>query len=346
MTIPYICDKMTLYYDEDGYKMEGLLKGTFKQLDNNTYALKYENDYGLDSILERGVGSVGELAVLLQRHFHTKRGELKMKGGGFACTTFNAFNEKGEHILARNFDYKDAPCVVVWTAPEKGYKSVAVTDTNVMLYGEKLSQAKNKNRLLLAPYACMDGVNEKGLAIAVLEIKTKATKQKTGKKNITTTVMIRAVLDKCATVVEAIDLFRQYDMHDSLFCNYHYHIADAEGNSVVIEYVNNEMRLIYPENKTQYVMNFYLSSDGDNKKGFGYTREKWVKEAFAGKDGIMQEEQAMELLEKCRLDYKHKRGYMISSLWSAVYNCREKTMLLSTRMNYSKQYRFGVDYEL
>lgn len=322
--------------------MEKLLQGEFKKLNSCTYTLKYENDYALDALLDHGCKNIMELARFMQKHFGLKKGELKMNGGGFACTTFNAFNQTGQHILARNFDYKDAPCIVVWTQPENGYKSVAVTDTNVMLYGKKLGEKENKNRLLLAPYACMDGINEKGLAIAVLEIKTKATNQSTGRKNITTTVMIRAVLDKCATVDEAIELFGKFDMHDSLFCNYHYHIADASGKSVVIEYVNNEMRIIEPTDKTQYVMNFYLSADGDNKKGFGYTREKWVNEEFEGRNGIMNEDEAMKLLEKCKLDYKHKRGYMITSLWSAVYNCNEKTMLLSTGMDYSKQFKFGV----
>lgn len=322
--------------------MDNLLNGTLEKLDKCTYVLDYKNDYALDMLLDRGVKNVVDLARVLQKHFGTKNGELKMNNGGFACTTFNAFNDDNDHILARNFDYKDAPAVVVKTNPENGYKSIAITDTNVMLYGTRLNEKENKNRLLLAPYACMDGINEKGLSIAVLEIKTAATNQDTGKKDIITTVMIRAVLDKCATVDEAVELFSQYDMHDSLFCNYHYHIVDASGKSIVIEYVNNEMRLIEPYDKTQHVMNFYLSKDGDASKGFGYTRQKWVIEEFRKNNGHMNEQDAMKLLEKCKLDYKHRRGYQITSLWSAVYNCNKKSVLLSTGMNYNKQYIFNI----
>lgn len=322
--------------------MDNLFLGKLEKLDDCTYVLDYKNDYALDMLLERGVKSVGDLAVTMQKHFGTKKNELKMHSGGFACTTFNAFNEDGDHIIGRNFDYKDAPAVVVLTNPENGYKSIGVTDTNVMLYGTKLNESKNKNRLLLAPYACMDGINEKGLSISVLEIKTAATNQSTGKKDITTTVMIRAVLDKCANVDEVVELFKQFDMHDSLFCNYHYHIVDASGKSIVIEYVNNEMRLVEPYDKTQHVMNFYLSKDGDASKGFGYTRQKWVIEAFRENKGIMSEQDAMKLLEKCKLYYKHKRGYMITSLWSAVYNCNKKSLLLTTGMHYDKQYNFSI----
>lgn len=325
--------------------MRNLLHGTLRKMDANTYFLHYTDDYALDALLEHGVRNAAELVYLAGKHFGTKSGELKMNGGGFACTTFNAFTSAWEPILARNFDYKDAPAVVVWTAPKKGYRSVAMTDTNVMLFGSKLGEKENRNRLLLAPYACMDGVNEKGLAIAVLEIKAKATHQHTERKNIITTVMIRAVLDRCATVDEAVELFRQFDMHDSLFCNYHYQIVDASGKSIVIEYVHNEMRLIAPDGRVQYVMNFYKSADGDNRKGFGYTRQKWVEEAFARCGETMDEPQAMQLLEKCRLDYRHKFGYPITSLWSAVYNCTKHTMLLSTGMQYETQYLLGVEYD-
>ncbi len=323
--------------------MENLFKGKLKRLDKNIFLLRYDNDYALDMLLERGVKSIGDLGVTIQKHFGAHKGDIKMNGGGFACTTFNAFTENGEHFLARNFDYKDAPCVVVWTAPKNGYKSIAVTDTNVMLYGKKLGEKENINRLLMAPYACMDGMNEKGLAIAVLELKTKATKQETGKTPITTTVAIRAVLDKCATVEEAVELFKKYDMHDSLFACYHYQITDASGKSVVIEYINNEMNVLYPEDKYQYLLNFYATPNTPIEKGFGYTREKWLHEEFEATNHIMSEERAMQILERVKLYYKHKRGYMITSLWSAIYNMNSKKVLFCAGMDYKTKYTFGVE---
>lgn len=325
--------------------MKNLLMGEFKRVDRNTFFLNYQNDYGLDKLLEKGVGSIPDLLAFVQKHFSLQSSDVKVNLGGGACTTFNAFTEDGKHIFARNFDYKDAPCIVVWTNPENGYKSVGITDTNVMLYGNKLSQKKNKNRLLAAPYTCMDGINEKGLAIGVLEIKTKATKQETGKTPITTTVMIRAVLDKCATVDEAIELFKKYDMHDSLFCNYHYQITDANGKSVIIEYINNEMVVVEPKDKTQYALNFYATPNIPLEKGFGYTREKWLHEEFAETNHIMNEDRAMKILERCKLWYKHDRGYMITSLWSEVFNCNDRTMLLCTGMDYNTKYHLGVDYQ-
>ena len=322
-----------------------LFNGKLKKINETTYFLKYEDDYGLDALLKRGTSNVADLCGYVQKYFGAKKKDVKIKTGGAACTTFNAFNENGDHLLARNFDYKDAPAIVVWTAPENGYKSVAMTDPNVMLHGKKLGEKENLNRLLAAPYTCMDGINEKGLAIAVLELKVKATKQETGKIPIITTVMIRAVLDKCATVEEAVELFQQYDMHASLFCDYHFQIADASGKSVVIEYINNKTKVIWPEDKYQYALNFYVTPNYPIEKGFGYTREKWLHEEFEETNHIMNEERAMKILERCKLYYKHKRGYMITSLWSAVFNCNAKTMLLCTGMDYNTKFELSVDYK-
>ena len=34
---------------------------------------------------------------------------------------------------------------------------------------------------------------------------------------------------------------------------------------------------------------------------------------------------------------------MVIALWSAVYNCNEKSMLLCAGMDYTKKYKFYVD---
>ena len=78
-------------------------------------------------------------------------------------------------------------------------------DTSFMVYGSTLRyNLLNSYCVLVAPYCCMDGINEKGLAIAVLHMRAKATDQKdSSKKVITTTAMIRAVLDTCASPTSA-----------------------------------------------------------------------------------------------------------------------------------------------
>ena len=91
-----------------------------------------------------------------------------------------------------------------------------------------------------APFAPMDGMNEKGLCVAVLMIQDRpGFQQDTGRPDLTTTTAVRLLLDKAADVEEAVDLLSQYDMHASAGMMVHFALADATGHSVVVEYIDN-----------------------------------------------------------------------------------------------------------
>ena len=322
---------------------------TVSRLDGNIFLMDYKYDYDIDDLLKNGISSTAQLLgyACKKTLFGVKL--LSLGEGSHACTTFNAFNESGDHLLGRNFDYKEAPCMVVWTHPEGGYASISVVDCNFMLYGNFNKPLRSMNRLqtLLAPYCCVDGMNEKGLAVAVVEIKSKPAKQNTGKTNITTTTVIRAVLDKAATVDEAVEIFRSFDMHDAFFCAYHYQITDAYGKSVILEYVDNEIKLIYPEEReearpVQSAANFFISPGGDNTKGFGYERAQAADERLALTGGVLSERSAMNLLNDVHLNYRHRLGYQVITLWSAVYNSNKLTVDICARLNYNRTYTFSV----
>ena len=153
-------------------------------------------------MLRNGVDSISGLLKFVVDQLPEKHGEIKTGdyiGGG--CSTFEAYTPDGDHTLARNFDFKDAPCFIVWTHPKNHYESISVVDTNFMVYGKSINRFNNRNsfQTLLAPYCCVDGLNDQGLSIAVLQLKTKPTRQTDASKlNIVTTAMIRGVLDTCA----------------------------------------------------------------------------------------------------------------------------------------------------
>ena len=284
---------------------------TLKQIDDNVWIMDYKCSYGLDGILDQGTKGIMDAVRFLQKQVKIPPLSLNPEKDGFACSTYNAKTPEGDYILGRNFDYKAAPCLVCWTAPEKGYKSMSVVDTTFFIHGTKyfpMSKAKNHLRALAAPYTSMDGINEKGFSIAVLEIKSKATKQNTGKKPFITTVAIRAALDKCATVQEATELFASYDMQDLLGINYHYQLADAQGNSAIIEYVDNKMVVISQEEGKENLMltNYFLTEGGDNHDGRGYDRYEKIETTLKAKGGTLTEKEAMKLLSEVTLHYRHK----------------------------------------
>ena len=322
---------------------------SIKQIDKNLWTIVYKNNYGLDKLLDKGCGTIMDAVLFLQKEVSFPALEVNPDHSGFACSTFNAKTAEGQYLFGRNFDYKEAPCMVCWTAPEKGYRSVAVIDTTFFIHGTKyhpLHKSKKKLHAMGAPYMAMDGINEKGFSVGVLEIKSKATKQNTGKKPIITTVAIRAVLDKCETVDEAIELFSSYDMHDSIFINYHYQFADAYGTSAIIEYVDNKMYVIRQEKKDGCLAltNYFLTPGGDNHDGRGMDRYEHITKTLESKNGVITEDEAMKLLSEVTLNYQHKTlKHQVITLWSAVYNCNEKSMLLCAGMDYDKKYKFYVD---
>ena len=334
------------------------------KLSDSIYLLDYQSDYHLPELMSKGVSSIGELMAFAAdaltlglRVFRPGTDE------GAGCTTFEALTPDGNHLLARNFDFRSAPCFVVWTHPDTGYASISVVDNNFMAYGTSLRFNKlNSYRTLLAPYCCVDGMNEKGLAIAVSQLRAKATNQNApGKKDITTTAMIRAVLDTCADVDGAIDLIKSYNMHDSLWTNYHYQIVDAHGRSVIVEYIDNVLHIYergsdeYPVTGSvyeddgldrQYAANFSLTKDIGSFEivQHGEDRVEAVKSVLRAKDGILTEREAMDLLSHVKLNYKHDRyPWSVNALWSAVYNTAEGTMIIAGNMDYKNIFTFRVN---
>jgi len=237
--------------------------------------------------------------------------------------------------------------MLVWTAPKGGYKSVSMINLGFLSYSADYLPDKYFNRILTlaAPYVPLDGMNEKGLSIGVLQIMDEATDQNSEKQDVTTTVMIRAVLDKAADVPEAIEIFKSFDMHDSVGSCYHYQIADKSGNSAIIEYVDNEMKVIYPENegengfKYQAAANFYLTEGVDDPDGFGQDRYQIMMNKLNETQGILNINEAMNLLEAAKIESKiWEDGWEDKTQWSIVYDLNELKINISVGMNYNTVY--------
>ncbi len=349
---------LTTFGDGAYYKNLWPTMSSLRNLDKNVYLIDYQYDYDIDDLLNTGVSSAAELLVYASKHILNNAMSFEMGNFDLGCSAYEAYNENGDHIMGRNFDYMDAPCYVVWTHPDDAYASISMVDGNFLLTTDRLQPTSLGGRFqtLLAPYLCLDGMNETGFAVTVLQIHDNGTAQNTGKKDMFTTAMIRACLDKCATVEEGIALFNSFDMHDtlalgySLGCCYHYLLTDATGDAAIIEYVNNEMRVIRsdnPEFQRLYVTNFYVSEDGgvgsDKYDPEGMERYEIIGGTLAENNNVLDFDQAFNLLSNVHLNYRHSNNlYNITTLWSCLYNNNRLTMNLAARMDYGKIYTFSV----
>ncbi len=310
---------------------------SIKQIDEyGLYEAHFAHDYALDELIANGGASTdAELTNFLIDKI-LKGLPIEFNIPDFGCSTFLAENDSNQYLFGRNYDLDPVPSMVMFTSPEEGYKSISIANANVI--GIEVNQESlsimQKAMALAAPYVMMDGMNEKGLAIAVLLIKDEATNQDTDKPDLTTTSMMRLVLDKAQNVEEAIALFEAYDMHASANSAYHFQIVDKEGNSAVIEYVENEINVIRKEEgENQFLTNFMISEE---VYGFGHGHDRFeiLEETLNTENGQLNEDEALALLESVKQD---------TTQWSVVYNLETLSLDVTVHGDFDTIYSYSFN---
>ena len=309
-----------------------------RKLEDGLYSMEYKGDYGLDLFLEQG-GAADDLAVaefVIQDVFHGLF-PVDLGGTSFGCSTISARTSEGEVVFGRNFDWGTCTALIVQTRPAKGYASVSTVNMDFLNLGLRMPE-ETQMRLLsvAAPFAPMDGMNEKGLCVAVLMIQdSPGFQQDIGKTDLTTTTAVRLLLDQAADVEEAVELLSQYDLHASAGMMVHFALADATGHSVVVEYIDNEMVVT----ETEVVTNYYLSPG--EKYGIG-TEESKIRYAML-KD-LLQSSSSLDMDGiRDALDSVSKHNFdseFASTEWSIVYNQSTGEARYYHRENYQKYYSF------
>ncbi len=311
--------------------------GTLERVgDTSLFTMDYIGDYGFDDFLETGAATDPELINFIAGRL-LKGLPMEFDLPDLGCSTFAVETPEGEHLFGRNFDMYYSPALFVRTAPDNGYQSISMVNLAYIGFGEnKLpTNLANSFLTLAAPYVPLDGVNEKGVAVGVLLIDTEPTNQDTGKVDITTTTAIRMILDKAATVDEALDLLGQYDMHASANSCYHFQIADATGKAVVVEYIGDEMNVVDSPRATNFLL-----TPGDWDFGAGQDRFDILERTMTEQNGIFTEAQAMDLLES--VSQKVRKDKTSTTQWSCVYNQDRGTVDIAVGMDYDNLYTFGI----
>ncbi len=311
-----------------------------ERLEDGLYYMDYTGDYGLEAFLEQG-GASSDLAVAdfaVKRFFHGAV-NLHLQPEGFGCSTLAASGPEGRAIFGRNFDWGSCTALVVKTRPKDGYASLSTVNMDFLDLGLGLSEEMTVRLLsIAAPYAPLDGMNEKGLCAAVLMIEDHpAFAQDNGRPDLTTTTAVRLLLDQAADVEEAIDLLEQYDLHASADMMVHFALSDASGRSVVVEYIDNEMQVV----ETPVVTNFYLAA-GD--KQYIGTAESLIRYEMlmnvSQTEDVMTMEQVREALES--VSKHHFDSPFASTEWSIVYDQTNDKAYYYHREDYTHAFPFYI----
>lgn len=222
--------------------------------DNGMYQMTYYGDYGFDDFLKIGATNDKDIEEYVTKRL-LKGISIKFNVSESGCTAFVTRNENNDVIFARNFDFDYAPSLQLYTNPKNGYASVSTVNLSFAGYTkDNLSTngvSFNNFLTLASPYLPFDGMNEKGLTVALLAVPEVQIKNDSSKITLNTTTTIRLILDNASNVDEAIELLRKYNIYFSgdVYC--HYLIADSTGKSVIIEYYDNEIQVIETDKEYQ-----------------------------------------------------------------------------------------------
>jgi predicted choloylglycine hydrolase len=229
-------------------------------------------------------------------------------------------------VFGRNFDFPANPALLLWTYPDDGYKSVSMVDLGYFGYS-MVNQPSEPRGLEFIAYLPFDGMNEKGLVVGMAAIPYAEPPSSTGKVSIGEIEVIRLLLDYASNVEEAIELIEDYNvvMTEPPI---HYLIADAYGNSVIIEFLDTKMEL-YKSNESQIITNF-LVSQVNLPDGSPCMRYNAV---YAGIENNvdMSVEGAFNLLEA---------SAQSSTIWSVVYDIQNLTIHVVMGGKYTQIHSF------
>lgn len=314
----------------------------------NLYRMNVDYDYQLDDIIKRGITDDQSMidAILAEALPHLP---VKIKAPKFGCTAFTLTDENGQTHMGRNYDFKrDTSAMLVYCTPKNGYKSVAFAAMDNVSANVPDENLKKKLASLTAPFICLDGMNEKGVSIAVLTLDSTPVHHDTGKPTIATTLAIRLVLDRAATTQEAVDLLRGYDMFASSGRDYHFYITDASGDGRAVEYDCDSPTRELVDTKIEAITNFYAIYKEkvlpNQKNGiYGHGRERY--------DAVMEVLETQSpytdatVWEALKASSQDPNPVDITSntQWSINFNNTARTAAIAIRRNWQDVTVYALD---
>lgn len=328
-------------------KFGPMVKGarSVQKLDDGLYYMEYRGDDAFAGLVARGgIRHSGELSAYI----------LEFLSGGFyrpdagkpepvqyGCSALTARTPEGGVLMGRNFDFNSATGMVLHTIPAQGYETYTTFNLNFLGFGEGWLPEGFKNRYmaLSALFLALDGINEKGLAVADLMAGDDAqTHQDSGKPALTTTSAICYLLKNAADVDEALELLRGIDMHSDIGAAHHYAISDASGRSVVVEYVDDRMEIV----ESPAVTNHYLCAAKRNV-GLqeGDLRYDYLCREFGEAGGVMDKRQLTTAIAS--VSQAQRSEEFLGTAWTMVMDLTDPAVTYYSRRHFDKPVRFEFE---
>lgn len=314
----------------------------------NLYSMEIKYEYSLDEIINYGIKDDQTMIdAILKESLPLIPAKINVPDYG--CTSFTLTDTDGDVHMGRNYDFrKDTSAMMVYCAPKDGYQSVAFAALDNVSANVPDESTAKKLATLTAPFICLDGMNEKGVSIAVLTLDSEPVRQNTGKPVIATTLAIRLVLDRAATTEEAVELLRSYDMFSSSGRDYHFYITDASGDGRVVEYDPDSEDRNLIATPTEAVTNFFIRYKDkvlpNQKNGiYGHGRERYdaVMKVLDEEKGNYTNATVWEAM-KVAAQNPDPDAITSNTQWSVSYNNTDLTAEIAIRRNWEDVTNFEI----
>ena len=230
-----------------------------KYVGSDLYTMNFQQDYHLDKALDANIKSESDLLKFIcDDMFFGYQVDANLEK--YACSAFVTKTPDGKYLGGRSFGLGGTDTLCVYTHPSDGYASISTVSTDMLNVGADnaypTTSLEGRAALLATPYIAVDGMNEKSLFTALLDLSMGETHMETGNRDLTVTMAVRLLIDRAATVDEAIELLRNYDIHTGHGWTQHLFVGDASGDGAVIEWHKGQMKVV----KSPICTNFRLSS--------------------------------------------------------------------------------------
>lgn len=253
------------------------------------------------------------------------------------CTCFAAMGNTDSVFFGRNFDFPNSIPLLLYTNPSDGFASISMTDLQFFgLDRKKLRDSTfNKRQLLKAPWLPIDGINENGVAIGIMVVESENPPSEPQKHTINEAAVIRLILDYAKNLEHAIELINDYNISTTLFdaTPEHYLISDSKGKSVIVEFIDEEVKIIRNQHPWQVATNFNVF--GQDSTSISCSRFLTASMELKKHNGILDSQQSMELLKNT--------SQFNSTKWSVVYNLTSKDIYIGIAQNYVDIYKFNLE---
>jgi hypothetical protein len=316
----------------------------------NAYVMDYYVDYNMAEVRAHGI-DVGDvenslIAVFCPRWIQPAVARLKVAyldepittiATGDHCSTVMLHSKNGHVYFGRNFDYEHDSCLVLKVHGPNGQSSVAVLDLHYLnLDRDDLDRTSLIQRLplLFAPYYLQDGMNEYGVAVSDMSLKNAKAPNDPAKPNIIHSAAMRLMLDYAKTTDEAVQLLKQYNIR-FVAETCHLMIADASGKSVVVEFIDGQLKPTTTHENWQICTNHQICGKSEVENCQSCGRYELASAELADLRAIGDADDVMKVMQSIsKTDW---------TMWSSVYNLTTGEFEIAYRRHFDNVYRDRLD---